>query len=406
MRYAPEWSPDGQRLAFPDKDGRLWVLTLAGKQLAEVARDPRGEIRAFAWSPGGDHLAFAMSNPNGFRSLWIWSVADGKLRRVTDEQFHADNPAWDPKGDYLYYLSARSFNPMLDTFDLNFAEDRNFGIYALALRKDVGNPFSPEEDTVTLAEEKKEGEGKVERRRRMKRRQEPKPAATRIDWEGLASRVARVPVPFDNYGGLTAAEGKLLFVKRPPNTLGNPPFKPSLLIYTLKDRKLATLAEETGDYALSADGSKVLAAQNGQLNVYDATPSGKDSKKTIDTGGLLVDRVPTEEWTEVFREAWRRYRDFFYVDTMNGYDWEALRRQYEPLLAYAGHRSDVNYVIGEMIAELNNSHAYVAGGTSRPRPAPRWRSPAPASSSTAPPAATGSPASTPARTRRSSTARR
>ena len=76
----------------------------------------------------------------------------------------------------------------------------------------------------------------------------------------------------------------------------------------------------------------------------------------------MVDRVPAEEWAEVFREAWRRYRDFFYVENMNGYDWEALRRQYEPLLAYAGHRSDVNYIIGEMIAELNNSHAYVAGG--------------------------------------------
>jgi tricorn protease len=377
MRYDPEWSPDGQRLAFSDKDGRLWAVTLAGKQLVEVAHDPRGEIRAYSWSPGGDHLAFSMSNPSGFRSLWIWSVDGAKSRRITDEQFHADNPAWDPKGEYLYYLSARSFNPMLDTFDLNFAEDRNFGIYALALRKDVGNPFSPEEDTVTLAEEKKEGEGKAtkekkkENEKNEKKDEAGKLAPTRIDWDGLASRVARVPVPFDNYATLNAADGRLLFLKRPPNTLGNPPFKPSLLIFTFKDRKLTTLAEGTGDYSLSADGSKVLAAQNGQLNVYDATPAGKDSKKTIDTGGLLVDRVPAEEWAEVFREAWRRYRDFFYVETMNGYDWEALRRQYEPLLAYAGHRSDVNYVIGEMIAELNNSHAYVAGGDYQAPPRPK-----------------------------------
>jgi tricorn protease len=365
MRYDPEWSPDGKRLAFSDKDGRLWVVTLAGKQLVEVAHDPRGEIRAYAWSPGGEHLAFAMSNPSGFRSLWIWSVDGARPRRITDEQFHADNPAWDPKGEYLYYLSARSFSPQLDTFDLNFAEDRNFGIYALALRKDVANPFSPEEDTVTLAEEKKEGEAKAskEKKKENEKKEEPgKLVPTRIDWDGLAARVARVPVPFDNYGGLTAAEGRLLFVKRPPNTLGNAPFRPSLQVFTCKDRKLTTLAEGTGDYALSADGSKVLAAQGGQLNVYDATPAGKDSRKTIDTGSLLVDRMPAEEWAEVFREAWRRYRDFFYVETMNGYDWEALRRQYEPLLAYAGHRSDVNYVIGEMIAELNNSHAYVAGG--------------------------------------------
>ncbi|HEY0510784.1 MAG TPA: S41 family peptidase, partial [Thermoanaerobaculia bacterium] len=112
-------------------------------------------------------------------------------------------------------------------------------------------------------------------------------------------------------------------------------------------------------------------AQEGQFNLYDATAAGKDSKKTIDTGGLMMDRVPAEEWAEVFREAWRRYRDFFYVASMNGYDWEALRRQYEPLLAYAGHRSDVNYVIGEMIAELNNSHTYVAGGDYKAPPRPK-----------------------------------
>jgi tricorn protease len=175
--------------------------------------------------------------------------------------------------------------------------------------------------------------------------------------------VARVPVPFDNYGGaLSAADGRLIFVKRPPQGFLEPAAKPALQIFTFKDRKVATLTEGVNNYALSQDGSKVLVAQDGQFNLYDATPMGKDSKKTIDTGGLMVDRVPAEEWAEVFREAWRRYRDFFYVESMNGYDWEALRRQYEPLLAYAGHRSDVNYVIGEMIAELNNSHAFVAGG--------------------------------------------
>jgi tricorn protease len=358
QRFPPEWAPDGKRLAFSDKDGRLWVVTLADKKLVEVAHDVRSQIHDYAWSPCGGRLAFSMANANAFRSVWIWSVEDGKLRQITDEQFHASNPAWDPKGEYLYYLSARSYLPQFDTFDLNFAEDRNFGLFALALRKGVANPFAPEEDTVSLAEEKKGGEEKKGEKKETKK----EAGFTRIDFDGLASRVARVPVPFDDYGSLSAAEGRLIFVKQPPNTFGDPPFKPSLQVFTFKDRKTVTLAEGVGGYALSQDGNKVLVAQDGQFNLYDATATGKDSKKTVDTGGLMVDRVPAEEWAEVFREAWRRYRDYFYVPTMNGYDWEALRRQYEPLLAYAGHRSDVNYIIGEMIAELNNSHAYVAGG--------------------------------------------
>jgi tricorn protease len=362
LRFAPEWAPDGKRLAFSDKDGRLWVVTVAGKKLAEVARDLRGEIRDYAWSPCGGHLAFSIANPSGFRSVWIWSVEDGKLRRITDEQFHASSPAWDPKGDYLYYLSARSYLPQFDSFDLNFATDRNIGVFALGLRRDVDNPFPPEEDKVTVEEEKKEKKEKEKKKA---------PDFIRIDFDGLASRVARVPVPFDNYGSLSAAEGKLFYVKQPPNGFGDPAFRPSLQMFTFKDRKVITFAEEVGGYSLSQDGSKVLIVQQGQFNVYDANPMGKDSKKTINTGGMVVDRVPAEEWAEVFREAWRRYRDYFYTENMNGYDWEALRRQYEPLLAYAGHRSDVNYVIGEMIAELNNSHAYVVGGDYKAPPRPK-----------------------------------
>jgi tricorn protease len=373
MRFAPEWSPDGKRLAFSDKDGRLWVVTVADRKLAEVAHDVRSQIRDYAWSPCGGHLAFSMSNPNRFHSVWIWSVEDNRLRRITDEQFHAANPAWDPKGDYLYYLSARSYLPQFDSFDLNFAEDRNTGIFALALRKTVGNPFLPEEDTVTIAEEKKKS-GDDDPGKRDKQAAGPGEAAfTRIDFDGLALRVARVPVPFDDYDSLQAADGRLFFLKKPPTTFGEGPSKPALQIFSFKDRKVTTLAEPASDYALSRDGAKALVAQDGKFYLYDATAAaaGGGSKKAVDTGGLMMDRVPAEEWAEVFREAWRRYRDFFYVDNMNGYDWEALRRQYEPLLAYAGHRSDVNYVIGEMIAELNNSHTYVAGGDYKAPPRPK-----------------------------------
>ena len=366
MRYAPEWSPDGKRLAFADKDRNLYVLTLADKKLTLVAHNARREIRRYVWSPGSDYLAFPLTDPNTFRSIWIWGVEDGKLHRVTGEDFDEFQPAWDPQGKYLYYLSGRAFVPQFDAIDFNFALDRNIGIYALALRKDVGNPFPPEEDKVTVGEDKKDGKDKKETKDEEKgkgeEKKEKKAAPTKIDFEGLAGRVARVPVPFDDYNALSAAEGKLVYLKLPPQSIGEPASPPELRIFTFKDRKAATLTDGVNDYDLSRDGEKILVSQNGQFNLYDAKPEGKDSKKAIDTSGMVEDRVPAEEWAEIFREVWRRYRDFFYVANMNGYDWEALRRQYEPLAASVGHRSDLNYVIGEMIAELNNSHAYVVGG--------------------------------------------
>ncbi|HSG38385.1 MAG TPA: PDZ domain-containing protein, partial [Thermoanaerobaculia bacterium] len=362
MRYNPQWSPDNKRIAFSDKDGRLFVLTVADRKLTEAARETRGRINDYTWSPCGGHLAFSMQDSNGFRSIWTWSVEDAKLRRITDEMYHETSPAWDPQGNYLYYLAGRSYSTQFDAFDFNVALDRNMGVFAAGLRKDVGHPFPPEEDEVTIEEEKKKEDKKDDKK---------KEGYTRIDFDGLASRVARVPVPADNYDDLSAADGRLIYMKRPPNTFGEPASQPALQVFSFKDRKVTTLAEGALGYVLSRNGEKVLLLQNGQFNVYDANAGGKDSKKTIDTAGLVMDRVPAEEWAAMFQEAWRRYRDFFYVENMHGYDWEALRRQYEPMLAHVGHRSDLNYVIGEMIAELNVSHAYIAGGDYKTPPRPK-----------------------------------
>lgn len=371
MRYGPEWSSDSRKIAFSDKDRRLYVLTVADKKLVQVAQDARREIRDYQWAPGGGYLAFSMTDPNTFRSIWIWSAEDGKLHRVTGEDFNEREPVWDPQGKYLYYFSGRDYSPQFDAIDFNWALDRNDGLYALALRKDVENPFPPEEDKVTVEEEKKDDKAADEKSDKKDEKKEAPVKTLRIDFDGLASRVVRVPVPFANYGGLNAADGRLFYVKFPAGSFGDPAFQPALQVFTFKDRKETTLTEGVNGYRLSANGEKLLVNQNGQQNVYDANAGGKDSKKTIDTGGLVVDRVPSEEWAEIFREAWRRYRDFFYAENMNGYDWEALRKQYEPLVSYVGHRSDLNYVIGEMIAELNTSHAYVEGGDFRPPTRPR-----------------------------------
>jgi tricorn protease len=116
------------------------------------------------------------------------------------------------------------------------------------------------------------------------------------------------------------------------------------------------------DYAISADRTKLLVSGGGSYALMDASASGASSKKPISTAGLMYDRVPAEEWAQIFGEVWRRYRDFFYVENMHGFDWAALRRQYEPLVAHVAHRADLNTVIAEMLAELTVQHAYIAGG--------------------------------------------
>jgi len=377
MRYAPEWAPDGKRIAFSDKDGKLYVLTLADRKIVEIADSIRGQIRDYAWSPRGNYLAFTLPNENPFSSVYIWSAGDNQRRRVTDEYFNSTNPAWDPQGNYLYFLSDREFQPQISNIEFNYATNRPTYIYAVTLRKDVKHPFPPESDEVTVA---KQDDGPKPAASPTEKPAEspspeaaPKPPANLvIDFDGIASRVARVPVGADNYFGLSAKTGHLLYVTGGSPYYGRQSDRTNTLkIYSIKDRKESTLAEDIRGYVLSDDGSKVLVFQGPGFNLYDATPVGDRTRKAVSTAGLYVDRVPSEEWNQIFNEVWRRYRDWFYVSNMHGYDWVALREQYKPLLKYVAHRSDLNYVISEMIAELTIQHAYIDGGDFQIPPRPR-----------------------------------
>ena len=354
MRYSPEWSPDGKRIAFSDKDGRLYALTVADGKLEEIVHSTEGEITDYQWAPRGEYVAYTVPNPNGFGTIYIWSAADSKARRVTSEFFNSNSPAWDPDGNFLYFISNHDFAPLISSVEFNFATNRQADVYAMALRKDVKNPFPFESDevSVTKPEEKKTEEKKAEEKKDLT-----------IDWDGIQMRVVRVPLEASNYNNLRAKAGHLLYtVDAPPYYGRAAETKSSVRIYAIKDRKETTLVEDAGSYDLSRDGSKVLVHQGQTYQIMDATPAGAAGKKTVPTAGLYVDRVPAEEWAQIFDEIWRRYRDFFYAPNMHGYDWEAVRQQYRPLLEHVAHRSDLNYVVSEMISELTVQHAYVDGG--------------------------------------------
>jgi tricorn protease len=161
---------------------------------------------------------------------------------------------------------------------------------------------------------------------------------------------------------LGTAAGHLIYFRGPTDYYGRgSDVQPALFKYSLEDRESELLAEPIFGAAGTNDGSKVLVRGPGGFQLIDVA-AGKGSAKGVSTSGLVVDRVPKQEWVQIFDEVWRRFRDFFYVENMHGYDWEALRDQYRPLLKWVNHRADLNFVISEMVAELSSSHTYIAGG--------------------------------------------
>ncbi len=370
MLYAPAWSPDGQQLAFADKNGKVYVVGVADRKLQEVADDEYGRVFDYAWSPDSAFLAFSLNDPNGTSSLWIWSRAAGRLERATDENFNEVNPVWDPEGRYLYFLSDRQFAPQISQIEWNFAGNRMTGIFALALAKDTPHPFPPESDEVKPEEPAKPADGKEAVKDQGKEKPDAKEAAAkpaavkpvRIDFAGLGGRVSAVPVEADNIGALAVAGKHLLFeVAGAPFYGRSSDSKPRLRLFDFEEREATTLAEGVNGWAVSRDGAKVLVRQGSDFALWDVKPKGAE-KKAVSTAGLVVDRVPLEEWAEIFDEVWRRYRDFFYVRNLHGYDWPAIGERYRRWLPHLAHRSDLNYVLGEMVAELNVGHAYIEGG--------------------------------------------
>ncbi len=382
--YRLEWSPDSKRIAFSDKEGKVYVLDVESRDVTEIADEPRGRITDYRWSPQGGYLAFTVSVSAVRNSIFIWDASDGQLHQVGGDFFDEHTPAWGRNGDYLYYLSDREFSPLISSTEWNFATDRQTGVFALALRRDVSHPFPPESDEAEVkAGEPSDGDDDADEDGHGDSedsdgedgehadKQESSMEPVRIDFDGLAGRVAPVPVPADNYpiSGLRALDGSLLLVRDEPFYYGRDSGgEAEIKIFDLKEREFKTVTQGRR-FALSRDGKKLLVRQKGSYKLYDAKAAAKDPK-TVSTAGLQVDLVPAQEWKTIFEEVWRRYRDFFYVRNMHGYDWEAIRERYRPWLEHVRHRSDLNYVIGEMIAELNVGHAYISGGdyTAPPRP--------------------------------------
>jgi tricorn protease len=378
--YSPRWSGDDKRIAFSDNTGRLYVIDVATQRRVTVARDPADLTQDYCWSPDGQFLSYSLNESNGFSGVYIWSAAGGKSRRITPQFFNAHSPAWAPNGELLYFLSEREYQPLLSTIEFDFATDRQTGIFAVTLRKDVKNPFGIRDDEP--GDDGKDGKdadgdkdsGNVrdkdinkDREKRRDKSKESFKGPIKIEFEGIEQRAIRVPLEADNLTNLEAGDEMLLYQRSGPPYYGRDSgVKAGVLAYSIKDREAKPVAEDVTAWAATADRKHVLAQLSSKeikyFEVGTASKSPSEDAKTVSLAGLVTTRVPAAEWREIFAEVWRRYRDYFYVENMHGYDWQKLRAKYEPLLEFVGSRADLNYVIAEMISELTVQHAYIEGG--------------------------------------------
>ncbi|HVN07335.1 MAG TPA: S41 family peptidase [Patescibacteria group bacterium] len=363
-------SPDGRWLAHTNKDQQLWLYDLHTKQNKMIAQSMDGDFSDLAWSPDSQWLAYVESAANTFDQIKLLNVSTGSIQMITSDRYNNESPAWSADGKWLYFLSDRMLKTTVPSPwgarqpDPEF--DKAYKVYELALVTGLRSPFAPVDELHPEKAEKKE-ESKSEKQPEGKKEAA---VTVKIDFDGLAARLEEVPVPAGNYGSLQAADKRLCWLERGEG----PQPKRALQCIAVANKGEApeTLLADVKGFELSLDRKKMLVAKGDDFYILDAGVSSaamNDSKATakakMDLSHWSLDTNPRAEFRELFTDAWRLERDYFYDRNMNGVDWKAMRERYLPLVDRVADREELNDVIAQMVAELSALHIFVRGGDSR-----------------------------------------
>jgi tricorn protease len=363
LRFQGHPSPDGAWVAYDDNNNDLWVLNVATGEGRKISENREGLVDV-AWSPDSRWLAFTMVAMNGFLQIKLYNVQDGTTIPLTSDRVNSFSVTWDPDGQFIYFLSDRNLRSLVGSpWGSRSPEpyfDRSIEIFHVALQKGLRSPFKPD-DELSVAEEDDGGSPA----RNSSERDSDEVTPIRIDRDRLERRVRKVPVAAGNYSSLYVTKDALFWRARDSGPgadshlmgleIGNKEFEPT------------TVVEDIGSFELSLDGKKILLRKGSNLYVIDAKASrvGNLNEHRVDLSGWTFPIDVREDWRQIFVDAWRLERDYFYDPNMHGVDWDATREKYLPLVDRVTTRDELSDLIGRVVGELSALHTSVRGGDLR-----------------------------------------
>lgn len=365
FRYKIYWSPDSKKLAFIDQTMTVYYYDMDKGKSIKVDKQRwmyEGNLQNFSvsWSSDSRYIAYEKELESRFSAIAIYDTKEDKIHQVTTGYYSDSSPVFDPDGKYLYFLTNRNFNPVYSDFDNTWIYPNSTQIAAVTLLKETLSPLFPKNDSIAVKkDEESKGDDKNSDEKKDSKKDEPKVKEVKIDFDGFEERAVILPPSAGNFGKIATVSGKLIF-HRVPNS-GSADKKKPVMFYDLDKREEKTIVDDADAYQISADGKKILIAKQNSFSIVDVAADQKLDKK-LPTNQLEMTVVPKEEWKQIFNDVWRLERDFFYDKNMHGVDWKEMKKRYGALIENAVTRSDVNFIIGELIAELNASHTYRGGG--------------------------------------------
>ena len=386
--YTVSWSPDSKKLLYHDTNLKVWVLDVASGKARVVGDDPwmvPSRTLTPSWSPDSRWVAYSAHLNSLFRAIFVADAETGESHQVTDGLADAICPVWDADGKYLWFLASTNFGLRSQWLDMtNYDHEEHLGLYLAVLKQGEASPLQPESDedpgiapplpsieapagrpAPTASAKPGAEKGDVAPR---------KAVHVTIDFAGLQSRIVAVPsVPERQYSQLKAGLAGTVFYLETPS--GAEPGSGAMLQrFKLSERKPSSFVSDVAEFAVSADGRKLVYSGAAPPPAPGAKPAAAalflvDADKAAPSAGagklsyslrMWID--PVAEFAQIFQEGWRNQRDYLSVPNMHGADWPKMREMYGQFLPWVRHRADLNYLLDMMGAEIAIGHSYVRGG--------------------------------------------
>lgn len=347
-----KWSPDSKKIVYMDRKNRVNLLDVASGKVSLLLQDPMGVPGGVTFSPDSEWLTYTRMGKNEINVVYVYNIAEKKEYPVTDKWYNSSSPVFSADGKYLIFSSARDFNPTYGSLEWNHVYNNMYGVYIALLSKDTSSPFMQKDAEVAASNAApKSGDKKPADKKEV-----ADASLVKFDPDGITDRIVRLPLSPSYYGNFYSDGNKVYYWGRGGTKM-----------YDLVSQKEESIADGAS-MDVTYDGKKALFFKGRQIYVTNL-PSGKTELTTpVNLSNMKITVDYPKEWAQIFDEAWRAYRDGFYQESMHGVDWKAIKEKYAILLPYVKTRLDLNYIIGEMIGELNCGHAYVnPGETEQPK---------------------------------------
>ncbi|MFT6192428.1 MAG: tricorn protease [Polaribacter sp.] len=360
MAWNPTWSPDGKHIAFVDDDVRLRVVDLEAKKIKTIDIGGNNLERTgivMNWSPDSNWIAYEKSGSNNFRQIYIWSAKTNEATPITDSFADSFSPVWDLNRKQLYFLASTSValgSGWANTSAMT--SNPSYAAYVVNLDKKDASPFKPQSDEEEIKKEEIKKEDKDDKKKEADKKEADKKDII-IDFDGLSRRTFALGIPERDYWYLIAGPiGTVFITESIPNKKGT-----TLKKYTLKDQKAKEFITGARGVTITPNGKHMLASVNGSWKVISTSgANGKSGKPLKVNLQMKLDRIA--EWEQMFEEAYRYEKDYFYDPNMHGRDWKVVYKRYAPLVPFIKHRADLTYILDQVNGELSVGHSFVRGG--------------------------------------------